>query len=71
MAAKQNGSHGEQIGPEKRLSYTLPEAGGLVGVPWYVLRDAYRRGELTLSRPGKRLVVEHAELEAFLRRKRV
>ena len=57
--------------PPDRLAFPEAEAAGLLGVAKHVLGDARRRGELSGSFVGKKIVYQRAELVAFLQRQTV
>src|SRR5262249_54033502 len=56
----------------KRLTYTIAGAAQILGVALSTMRKLLASGELPHSRVGRRRVlIEYAELEKFLRRSRV
>lgn len=50
----------------EKLTYTVVEAAGALGVHHITLRKAIARGELQVVRVGKRMLVPRRALEAFL-----
>jgi hypothetical protein len=54
-----------------QLAFTEAKAAALIGVAPHVLGDARRRGEVSGSKCGKRVVYTREELLVFLRRNRI
>ena len=52
--------------PSSRLGYPEREAANLLGLPWYALRNARRRGEIGGRRIGRSVVYSRAALLSWL-----
>jgi excisionase family DNA binding protein len=53
-------------GGSGRLAYPEREAAALLGVPYYVLRDARKRGRIKGQKAGRKWLYGREELQRFL-----
>jgi excisionase family DNA binding protein len=53
-------------GGTARLAYPEKEAAALLGIPYYVLRDARKRGRIKGQKAGRKWLYGREELQRFL-----
>ena len=59
---------GERAKLNGQLGYDEKRAAALLGVPWYSLRDARLRGEISATKIGRKTIYSRESLVKFLER---